>query len=77
MTVTPGTYHAAAYAIGVAGQAYITSAYTGDSASCGANLATVEIGSNTHINNIIITDWCPNKDRPSKLNEVPLPYYHV
>jgi len=77
MTVPPGDYLVAAYAVGVGGVPYVAAGYTGMNPSCGQALALVTVPPNTTVNGINIADWnwtCGGTAyRPTKPAEVPLP----
>ncbi len=73
MTVTPGTYIVVAYARGVLDIPYVTGAFTGGEPSCADSVATIKVGPNQQVTDIIITDWCAFNDRPPKPDEVSLP----
>ena len=77
MTVPPGRYQVVAYAHGVGSVPYVTGGYTGSNPSCGQDLAVVTVGSNEHIEDIVIADWnwsCSGTAfRPPKPDAVPLP----
>jgi len=77
MTVPPGRYYVVAYGSGVGDIPYVTGAYTGSHPSCGQAVAVVEVGSNEHVENIVVDDWnwsCGGTAfRPAKPPEVPVP----
>jgi hypothetical protein len=77
MTVPPGNYQAAAYALGAGGAEYVTAAYTGENPSCGKPTVTIKVEPSQDVSNIDIADWNWNcsgtASRPAKPGNVPIP----